>query len=103
MKQTSAHMFNMFVMTKDKFGAYCKWLFSIIFELEKQIDISSYDIAEARVFGYISELMLDVWIDKNNFTYKEVNVTFMEKQNWLKKGTAFLVRKFTGVYNKLCK
>ena len=94
MKQTSAHMFNMFVMKKDKFDVYCKWLFSILFELENRIDISSYNTAEARVFGYISELLLDVWLDKNNFTYKEVNVTFMEKQNWLKKGTKFLLRKF---------
>lgn len=93
MKQTSAHMFNMFVMKKDKFDTYCKWLFSILFKLENRIEISSYNITEARVFGYISELLLDVWINKNNIVYKEVNVTFMEKQNWLKKGTKFLLRK----------
>lgn len=94
MNRTSAHMFNMFVMKKDKFHLYCKWLFPILFELENRIDISKYDRTEARVFGYISELLLDVWLYKWDFLYKEVNVTFMEKQDWLKKGFCFLKRKF---------
>lgn len=94
MQRTWAHMFNMFVMKKSYFDAYCKWLFSILFELEKRIDITSYTPMEARVFGFISELLLDVWLEENRLSYKEVNVSFMEKQNWLKKGGLFLKRKF---------
>lgn len=94
MNSTSAHMFNMFVMKKDKFDLYCEWLFSILFALEKRIDISKYDKVEARVFGYISELLLDVWLYRWHFLYKEINVTFMEKQDWLKKSFYFLKRKF---------
>lgn len=94
MNRTWAHMFNMFVMRKDYFDEYCEWLFTILFELEKRIDISSYTVMEARVFGFISELLLDVWLETKQIKYKEVNVSFMEKQNWLKKGTLFLKRKF---------
>ena len=96
MNRTWAHMFNMFVMRKDYFDEYCEWLFSILFELEKRIDISNYTIMEARVFGFISELLLDVWLETKQIKYKEVNVSFMEKQNWLKKGTLFLKRKIIG-------
>ena len=94
MERTWAHMFNMFVMRKDYFDEYCKWLFTVLFELEKRIDISTYTVMEARVFGFISELLLDVWLEAKQLNYKEVNVSFMEKQNWLKKGGLFLKRKF---------
>lgn len=94
MKRTWAHMFNMFVMRRDYFDEYCKWLFAILFELEKRIDISNYTTMEARVFGFISELLLDVWLETRQIKYKEVNVSFMEKQNWIKKGSLFLKRKF---------
>lgn len=93
MNRTWAHMFNMFVMRRDYFDRYCQWLFSILFELEKRIDISLYNSTEARVFGFISELLLDVWLETEKISYQEVNVSFMENQNWLKKGSLFLKRK----------
>lgn len=96
MNRTWAHMFNMFVMRKDYFDEYCEWLFTILFELEKRIDISNYTVMEARVFGFISELLLDVWLETKQIKYREVNVSFIEKQNWLKKGYLFLKRKFIG-------
>lgn len=96
MKRDWAHMFNMFVMRNDYFEEYCNWLFDILFELEKRIDISNYSIKESRVFGFISELLLDVWLEGKNINYKEVNFSFIENQNWLKKGMLFLKRKFIG-------
>ena len=87
-------MFNMFVMRRDYFTDYCQWLFDVLTELEKRIDISNYNPAEARVYGYISELLLDVWLEANNLEVYEQNVAFLEPQNWLKKGGLFLKRKF---------
>ena len=95
-KRTSAHMFNMFIMKKEILNEYCTWLFDILFELEKRIDVKQYDSFHARFFGRISELLLDVWINKNNISYKEAKVIDMENVNWLKKGSAFLRAKFTG-------
>ena len=96
MKRTWAHMFNMFVMRRDLYNTYCQWIFAILFELEKKLDISAYDKYEARVYGFIGELLLDVWLEKNKVRYKEQNVSFMEKQNWIKKGASFLERKLVG-------
>lgn len=95
-KRTSAHMFNMFIMKKEILNDYCTWLFDILFELEKRIDVSQYDSFHARFFGRVSELLLDVWINKNGLNYKEVKVIDIENVNWLKKGSAFLMAKFTG-------
>ena len=94
--RTSAHMFNMFIMKKEILNDYCIWLFDILFELEKKIDISQYDSFHARFFGRVSELLLDVWINKQDIKYEEVKVIDMQNVNWLKKGTAFLMAKFTG-------
>ena len=100
-KRTSAHMFNMFIMKKEILDEYCKWLFNILFELEKRCNPTQYDKFHARYLGRISELLLDVWINTNNIEYKEIKVINMEKINWIKKGFAFLMAKFTGKkYNK---
>lgn len=95
-KRTSAHMFNMFIMKKKLLNEYCTWLFDILFELEKRIDISQYDAFHARFFGRVSELLLDIWINTNNLKYKEIKVMDMQNINWLKKGIAFLKAKFIG-------
>ena len=95
-KRTSAHMFNMLIMKKEILNDYCTWLFDILFELEKRIDISQYDAFHARFFGRVSELLLDVWINTNNISYEEVKVIDMENINWWKKGLAFLQAKFFG-------
>ncbi len=95
-KRTSAHMFNMFVMKKEILNEYCTWLFDILFELEKRTDPSKYDSFHARFYGRVSELLLDVWINKNQIKYEEVKVIDMQNVNWVKKGVAFLQAKFTG-------
>lgn len=87
-------MFNMLIMKKDILKDYCEWLYNILFELEKRIDISKYDAFHARFFGRVSELLLDVWINTNNLKYKEVKVIDMENINWVKKGFSFLKAKF---------
>lgn len=94
MQRTWAHMFNMFVMRKDLYDEYMQWMFSILLELEKRLDITDWSAYEARVFGFVSELLLDIWLEKSQLSYTEQNVSFLEKQNWLKKGGAFLKRKF---------
>ena len=94
LNRKSAHMFNMFIMSEEKFNAYCEWMYSILFALEEDLDISEYNDFHARVFGRVSEILLDVWIDKNNYFYEEIPVIFMENRSWLEKGTKFFKAKF---------
>lgn len=56
---------NIMVASKSLFDAYAKWLFTILLEVEKRIDISSYDDYHKRVFGFISEFLLLVWVEAN--------------------------------------
>ena len=93
MKKTTGHRFNMFVMKKGFFDQYCEWLFDVLFELEDRLDISTYNKNDSRVFGFVSERLLDVWIETNHYSYKDTSYVFMESQNWLVKGWNFLKRK----------
>ena len=100
-KITSAHMFNMMVMRSDIFNSYCEWVFDILFKLENKIDTSRMSSFDARLFGRISELLLDVWINTNSIEYSEVPIIYMERINWCKKISSFIKAKFFGKkYNK---
>lgn len=97
LKKRSAHMFNMFIMKSQYFDSYCEWLFEILFEVEKRHDISEYNSFHARVFGRLSEILLDVWLEKNKVDYYEIPMIFMEKQNWREKVLKFLKSKYLKV------
>lgn len=94
MERTSAHMFNMFIMKKELADDYCEWLFSILNKLEEKIDISQYSSFDARLFGRISELLLNVWLEHKQLEYREIPYIYMEKINWINKGICFLEAKF---------
>ncbi len=97
MNRTWAHMFNMFIMKKKPLNEYCNWMFDILSKVEGQTDISSYSTYEKRVYGFLSELLLDIWLDHNTeYSVKEVKYVFMEHTNWLIKGGKFLKRKVVG-------
>ena len=96
MKKTSGHKFNMFIMRKDYFDRYCEWLFDVLFEMEKRLDISGYSVNDSRVFGFVAERLLDVWIETNKVNYSEVPVINLEDQHWGRKIYSFLKRKITG-------
>ncbi len=53
---------NICVTSKALFDEYAAWLFSIFFEVQKRIEIDSYDDYHKRVFGFISEILLLVWV-----------------------------------------
>lgn len=94
MNRRSAHMFNMFVMKKCYFGEYCQWMFSVLEELEQRIDTKGMTAFEARFLGRIGELLLDVWLEQNNISFKEVGYVQLGKINWPKKICSFLKAKY---------
>ncbi len=93
MKKRSGHRFNMMIMKKDLLDQYCEWLFDILFTLEEKLDISAYSKNNQRVFGFVGERLLDVWMETNQYPYKNIPYVFLENQNWIKKGIRFLRRK----------
>ena len=111
-ERKTAHMFNMMIGRADIVKAYSKWLFDILFTLEAEIkqdpEMEKYDAFHSRFYGRISELLFDVWLYTNypglktsdreddELRIKELRVVDIEGVNWLKKGSSFLLAKFTG-------
>ena len=73
-------VFNMFIMPVSVFEKYCEWLFSILSTCEKAINISEYPDYQRRVFGFMAERLLFVFISKNKYPIKQVPVHTYEVQ-----------------------
>lgn len=54
---------NLFVTSAQYYKEYTDWLFSIFSLAEKEIDVSTYDEYHKRVYGFLSEQLLYVWVD----------------------------------------
>lgn len=62
MSQKKETVCNMFVMSKTLMDEYCAWLFAVLFEAEKRMDLTDYNDYQKRVFGFLSERLFNVWL-----------------------------------------
>lgn len=74
---------NMIICRKEVFDSYCKWLFDVLLELEKRVDISDYTPYQKRIFGFISERIFKVWLDQNNIRLAERHIINTEDPNMI--------------------
>ncbi len=75
-KNNSLAPYNMTVIRWNDFDKYCNWLFPILSEVEKRIDISHYNDLQKRIFGYISERLFNVWLQHNKLKIVEYPINF---------------------------
>ncbi|MBQ7506600.1 MAG: DUF4422 domain-containing protein [Lachnospiraceae bacterium] len=64
---------NMIITKKQIFDEYCSWLFDILFAVEKETDLSGYDTFQARLYGYLSERLLRMWLMMHKYRVIEVD------------------------------
>lgn len=74
-------------MRKGDFIQYCDWLFEVLEKIEKQIDLTNYTKSEARVYGYLSEILLNILVDKHKLKIKYQRIkktdnSFLENFIW---------------------
>ena len=74
MQGYSASYLNLFVMSKELMDQYCSWLFDILAEVENRTDLTGYTPLEARIYGFMSERLLNVWVQKQNFRVKYLHI-----------------------------
>ncbi len=99
----STEIANMMITSRKIFDDYSKWLFDILFEVENRVDLNGYSVQQARIFGYISERLLDVWLTHHGLRIKRFRILNTEKkygfleiaENALKKtGIYYLLKKY---------
>lgn len=66
----------MWITRKSMFDKYCEWLFDILFEVEKRIDLTGYDEYQTRVMGFLSERLFRVWLmmQREKITEEEIKL-----------------------------
>lgn len=103
MRRRYGYMFNMMIMRKDLADRYCAWLFDILFALSEKIDDSEMSFYQGRYFGRVSEIILNVWLDRQVATSRiplrricELPTVYTERIMWYRKAASFLKAKYLG-------
>lgn len=65
---------NMMICSKALYDEYMEWLFSIFFEAQKKMLIEEEDDYHRRIFGFISEFLLFVWVRHKKLSVYECMV-----------------------------
>lgn len=73
------YSYNMFIANKELINDYCEWLFDVLFELEKRIDINNYDSYNKRIYGFLAERLFNIWIDYKELKINEICVNNVEE------------------------
>ena len=98
--QNKVSLFNMMFCRAEYFDEYCKWLFDILFELEKRVDLSKLNAYQQRLYGFLSERLLNVWVIHEGLKVKHVPVIQTEMK-FRQKLTLFRRRITNQIYFKM--
>lgn len=87
---------NMMVCGKALYDEYCEWLFSVFEKAEEKIDASAYDDYHKRVYGFISEFLLYVWVKVRGLRVYECKVGMTDEKRETAEVKKHLAEYFAG-------
>lgn len=71
---------NLLICRKELFDKYAEWIFSILFECEKYVKLSSYSRAR-RLYGYLAEFLMPVYFMHNGYRLKPIPCLRLESNS----------------------
>ena len=74
------YFFNMFITRPEMLEQYCNWLFDILFTLESETNLENYNSYQKRIYGFLGERLLNVWVRHNHLKVVEVSVVNPEEK-----------------------
>lgn len=82
LSQPNKLMYLMFILKKDIFFDYCRYLFNILFEVEKKLDVSLYTPNGRRTMGFLGEILYGYYFRKMKLMLddkvKELGISLVE-------------------------
>ena len=69
---------NMMVMKWPDFKALCDWLFMLLFEFERRVKLTEYTEYQQRIFGFLSERLITVWVNHHDLKVKEFPLIYFK-------------------------
>ena len=71
---------NMMICRRKLYDDYCGWVFPILEKMEKKIDMSVREGNQRRIYGYLSERLLNVWVRHNHLRAAHVYIVEPERE-----------------------
>lgn len=68
---------NMLICRRELFADYSAWLFDLLFAVEKNVDMTGYNDYQKRLYGFLSELLLMVYLEHNGLRVTECAVAVL--------------------------
>ena len=81
LSENGNHPANMMITSSERFDDYFSWLFPVLFEAEKRIDTGSYDNYHKRVYGFLAEILMNVWIKKQKLITTECKIEITSEKS----------------------
>ena len=69
-------LYCMFIMKYEDFERYCEWLFAVLSEVEPLIPFQYYNTYQKRVFAFMAERLLNVYVIKNGLKPEYSSIYF---------------------------
>lgn len=82
MNSNEMSYYNMMIIDKENYKKYCEWLFDLLFEYEKTTNLDGYSKEEQRIYGFLSEFLLNVWISKNKLKINYLDMTIINESKF---------------------
>lgn len=70
---------NMFIMQKQLFFKWCEFVFPIVFDLERRIDLSGRDNYQKRAICFLVERIFNFWCHRNMLTMNAIKEVPIEE------------------------
>lgn len=80
------HSCNMIIAGKPLLDRYCEWLFDVLGALEEVTDLTGYSDYEKRIYGFLAERLLNVWLIHNQVHIAQFPVVNIEDPELNKHG-----------------
>ena len=86
---------SIFIARRELVDEYCKWLFGLLAEFERRTSLEGYDPHHTRLYAYVTEFLLNVYVRRHNLKYKFSHLAFVPNPTPIKrmlKKIPFLVK-----------